>query len=239
MKEEKISVTKAAKIHGVPEQTLRDRVIGHIDIDIVKSGRSPVFDLEEEAKIVNHLQAVAKYGYGYTREDVVEIASDYCVRLGKRGSNNPLTINWFRGFIKRWPELHVIKPRALALQRAKSTTSLVVQNYFSELDKVLTKYNLKDKPHLIFNVDEKGITNNHSPPYVVAGNAYNVQAVTSGKSHTTTILGCGSASGQMIPSYFVFAGQRMMPDLLKDGAPGCVGTVTESGWSNSDVFIQF
>jgi hypothetical protein len=33
----------------------------------------------------------------------------------------------------------------------------------------MTKYNLLDKSHLIFNVDEKGATQNHSPPRVVAG----------------------------------------------------------------------
>ena len=66
-------------------------MIGYVDTDIIKNGRSSVFDLEEESKIVNHLQAVAKYRYGYIHEDVVEIATDYCVRLGKRASNNPLT----------------------------------------------------------------------------------------------------------------------------------------------------
>ena len=70
-------------------------VIGHIDIDIVKSGRTPVFDLKEEAKIVNYRRTVAKYGYRYTREDVVEIATDYCVCFGKTASNNPLQLTGF------------------------------------------------------------------------------------------------------------------------------------------------
>ena len=239
MKDQKISVSKAAKLYGVPDQTLRDRVTGHISIDTLKSGRSPIFSLDEEVKLVGHLQAVAKYGYGYTRQEVVDIASDYSVQLGKRVSDNPLTINWFRGFIQRWPELHVIRPRALELQRAKCTSASVIDKYFDELDQVLTKYNLKEQPHLTFNIDEKGISQNHVPPYVVGGTTYPVQAVTSGKSQTTTILGCGSASGQMIPPYFVFAGHRMLPDLLKDAIPGTAGTVSETGWSNSQVFRTY
>lgn len=43
----------------------------------------------------------------------------------------------------------------------------------------------------------------------------------------------------MSPPYFVFAGHRMMPDLLKDATPGAAGTVTESGWSNSQVFRTY
>ena len=239
MKEENICVLKASRLYGVPDQTLRDRISGRISIDTLKSGRSPIFTLDEELKLVNHLQAVAKYGYGYTRQEVVDIASDYSNQLGKRASTNPLTINWFRGFIQRWPELRVIKPKALELQRAKHTSASVINKYFEELDTVLTKYNLKNNPHLIFNIDEKGISQNHVPPYVVGGSDYPVQAVTNGKSQTTTILGCGSAGGQMIPPYFVFAGHRMMADLLKDSIPGTGGTVTETGWSNYQVFRAY
>jgi len=50
-----------------------------------------------------------------------------------------------------------------------------------------------EKPHLIFNVDEKGLTTNHKPPHVVAPSSYCPSAVTSGKGKTTTVIGCGSA----------------------------------------------
>ena len=63
-----------------------------------------------------------------------------------------------------------------------------MSSYFEELERVIKKYNLQDKPHLIFNVDEKGITQNHSPPHIVSDIDYHPQSVTSGKSQTTTIL---------------------------------------------------
>ena len=72
-------------------------------------------------------------------------------------------------FVGRWPELRVIKPRSLEQLRAKNTPETTVTEYFDELENVLTKYSLKDKPHLIFDVDEKGITQDHTPPSVVAG----------------------------------------------------------------------
>ena len=73
--------------------TLRDRISGRISIDTLKSGRSQIFTLDEEVILVNHLQAVANYGYGYIRQEFVDIASDYSNQLGKRASNNPLIIN--------------------------------------------------------------------------------------------------------------------------------------------------
>jgi hypothetical protein len=70
-----------------------------------------------------------------------------------RDPNKPLTLNWFRRFIKRWPELCVCTPRSLEVSRAKSTSAQVISSYFDGLQKVIKKYNLEDKSHPIFNVD--------------------------------------------------------------------------------------
>jgi hypothetical protein len=44
-------------------------------------GRSPVLSLEEEAKLVSHLKEMALIGYGYTRQEVVDLASEYAADL--------------------------------------------------------------------------------------------------------------------------------------------------------------
>ena len=120
----------------------------------VTTGRVPVLSMEE-AKLVVHLKIIVSYGYGYTRQEVADIASDYAVHLQKRTKDSPFTIRWFRGFIKRWPELRVLKSQGLEITRAKCVSVANIDKYFKELDNVLTKYGLKDKPHLIFNVDDK------------------------------------------------------------------------------------
>ena len=193
VKTENVSVCRASITFGVPEQTLRDRVKGIIHVDCVTTGRSPMLSVEEEAKLVNHLKYVAHYGYGYSRMEVVDLATDYGIQLGKRTKENPFTLNWFVKFIKIWPELRVFKPRALEVQRAKCTSEAVVSNYFNELEFFLDKYNLKTKPHLIYNVDEKGISQNRTVD----------NHPKAGKSQTTTIIGCGSASGSAIPLFCI------------------------------------
>ena len=42
------------------------------------------------------------------------------------------------------------------MQRAKPTSKVNEQNYYSEIHKILEKYNLFDKTERIYNVDEKG-----------------------------------------------------------------------------------
>ncbi|XP_053388230.1 uncharacterized protein LOC128551405 [Mercenaria mercenaria] len=239
VKEDGVSVRKAAALTRVPESTLRDRTLGNVHPDTTSAGTAPLFDQFQEVKLVNHFKKMAAFGYGYTRQECVDIASDFAVQLGKRRKDKPLTMKWMRGFLKRWPELKVLKPKGLEFSRAKMASKEVVFNYFSNLKSTLEKHNLANKPHLIFNVDEKGISVEHKPPYIVAGSSYTPSAVTSGKGKTVTILGCGSAAGQAIPPYLVFPGQRMREELLHGASPGADGTISESGWSNSSIFRHY
>ena len=95
---------------------------------------------------------------------------------------------------------------------------------------------MKDKPHLIYNIDEKGINTEYKPPNIVAGRGYQPQTVMAEKSKTVTIIGAGNALGNQIPPFFVFPGKRMMPELFNGKSVGTDGLLTPSGWSNSEVF---
>jgi hypothetical protein len=96
--------------------------------------------------------------------------------------DNPFSLRWFYSFLKRWPDLKVLKPRV------KGSNKMCVDKYFDELRAVIHKYNLQDKPHLIYNVDEKGIQANHNPPNVVGGTECHPHAVTAGRYLSTHIL---------------------------------------------------
>ena len=49
---------------------------------------------------------------------MVDIASDYAYALGVLPKDKPLTVDWFVKFARRWPEIRVVKSRALEIQRA-------------------------------------------------------------------------------------------------------------------------
>ena len=187
---------------------------------------------------MEHLKSMGSLGYGYTASETVSMASNYATYLGKRDEEHPFSKKWFRGFMKRWPELKVLKPRALANYRAKASSESTINEYFARLDKVLTQHDLKDKPHCIYNVDEKGIQTEHSPPYIVT-DGKSIPAITSSRSATTTILGCGNALGTMLPPYYVFKGKRFRDELLSGSTTGAQGCVSDSGWSNTKVFHDF
>ena len=56
------SIKGTARKFGIPEATLRDRVRGRISVDVTKSGKDPLFTLEEERALVEHLKVMSSYG---------------------------------------------------------------------------------------------------------------------------------------------------------------------------------
>ncbi|XP_046378017.2 MFS-type transporter clz9-like [Haliotis rufescens] len=183
---------------------------------------------------------MASVGYGYTRAQVICLGTDYAINLKKRSNDSKsLLLQWFYGLMGRWPELKLRRPRGLSQLRATATSEESINKYFSQLEAVLDKYDLKSSPELIYNVDEKGINLTHSSPQIV-GSADEVPIeICPEKSSTVTVLGCGNALGQKIPPFFIFPGSRMRDDLLDGSTVGTFGTVSETGWSSTDIFQRW
>ena len=110
--------------------------------------------------------------------------------------------------MNRWPELKVVKSQKLAISRAKSASSGVLSNYYKELGTIFTSNNLKDKPERIWNIDETGVSTEHSPMRIVCHTDTNPQAVTSMRGSTVMVIAGGNALENSIPPYYVFPGQR-------------------------------
>ena len=108
-------------------------------------------------------------------------------------------------FMKRWPELKLVKPSSLSEQRAKCASEKCV--FLSGLAHIMSKYDITDKPQNIYNIDEKGINTEYKPPNVVARSVCKPQAVMAEMSKTVTIIGAGNALGHQIPPFFVFPGE--------------------------------
>lgn len=89
------AISQSCSRDFVPKTTLRDRLLGKVDPECVTSGKAPVSNMEEKARLAEHLKVMASYVYGYTRQEVVDIATDYRVQLKIRTQINPLTLKWF------------------------------------------------------------------------------------------------------------------------------------------------
>ena len=124
---------------------------------------------------------------------------------------------------------------------AKCATRGAIDNHFNELDRILINHGITcmNKPHLIYYVDEKSFQPEHKPPKIISAKHSKTQAVTSGRSKITTLIGCVNGVGQQVPLFFVFSGSRTIDSLLEGASTEAAGTVSESGWSNTVMFSDY
>ena len=232
------SVCKAARLYNVPEFSLRDRTRGNVAID-AKNGTGTLLSTEEE-KLVEHIKYMADIGYGYNKSSIQYMARDYAVSFGKSVQpSDSLSNCWFYGCMGRWPTLKVVKPQKLVIARAKSASHEVIGRYYKELATILTTNNLRDKPERIYNIDETGISTEHTPPKIVCDKDSNPQSVTSPRGSKIAFIAAGNALGNSIPPYYVFPGVRWSDSLLTGASTGSAGIMSKRGWSSSEVFQNY
>ena len=240
IKEKGLSVYRASREYGVPESTLRDRTLGLVDLENCTSGPKRIFSVEEEESLAEHFKYMASIGYGYSKQEVINLATDLAVFQGKRTANDPpLSAMWIYSFLKKHKDLQLLKPRKLNIARAKCASAETITKYYKELNTILTQNNLHDKPHLIFNVDETGCSTEHNPSKILGEKNTNPQAITSPRSSNVTVIGCGSAAGHFIPPYYVFPGKRWNDSFLEGASYGSKGECSETGWSNMKIFQNY
>ena len=97
-----LSVRGAAKEYGIPTTTLYDRVRGKTNPVADYMGRQQLFTWVEERRICRHLNQMSDWGYGLTKAEVIDLATDYAEELGKeRDHTKRLSKKWHRLFVLR------------------------------------------------------------------------------------------------------------------------------------------
>ena len=86
---------------------------------------------------------MAEIGYGYPRQETINIASDFAHHLGLCDKSHHLRHQWLYIFLRRWPELKVKKPRSLVIARARSATRPAIDSYFTEIGKIIDNIALR------------------------------------------------------------------------------------------------
>ncbi|CAG2196592.1 unnamed protein product [Mytilus edulis] len=220
--DDKLPLHSAATSYGVPYETLRYMVAEKIVPACSNLANMPIFTPEEELILMTRLIEMDELGYDLSRQEMANIANDYAIVLAQKTKDcMALSLTWFRNMLRRWPDFKAVSQRAFSVARTKSEyKEILILKVFNKLEKTLLKFDLIDKTHLISNVDEK----------VVA---------ICGKDETVTILGCGNAAGSALPPYFILPGQQMNDKLLEGSPSGTSCSVSNDGWSNSEIFMDF
>ncbi|XP_045453927.1 MFS-type transporter clz9-like [Melitaea cinxia] len=208
-----------------------------------KSGRKAIFSQEQEVELVDHILKCSKQFYGLTIEMVRKIAFKFAeVNNLKHNFDKKTQMagkDWFYAFKKRNPNISLRRPESTSINRITAFNETEVKMFFNNLESLQTKYQFD--ANRIYNVDETGISNVQRNSRILAPKGQKqVGMISSGEKGTTITVVCAfSASGNYIPPFFIFKRKRMNAQLLRGGNSDMIAAVSDSGWINENLFVDW
>ncbi|KAL2098398.1 hypothetical protein ACEWY4_007605 [Coilia grayii] len=242
---EGVPLKAAARRFGVPPKTLRRHKNNQVlEPGTTALGRKAVFSPSFEQQLTDHIQEMERALFGLSTRDVRRLAFDLAERLKiKHSFNTELKMagkDWLYGFMRRQGTLSVHTPQPTSISRMVGFNRPKVNMFFDVYEGELKKFTQMD-PTRIWNVDETGVQNVQKPHQIVAtkGKRQVARVTSAERGFTITSVCAMSAAGQFVPPMFIFPRKRMNERLLYGAPTGSVGAVSDSGWIDSCLFVQW
>jgi len=230
------TIRDAARKHGVPVTTLHNRVSGRVTHG-TKPGPVPYMNSDEEKALGNYLKQCASVGYGKTRKQVLAIA-EKVARDKEVLRKDKISEGWWRKFLERQEDLALRKGDNTAHSRMDAVNPDTMKHYFELLKETLTKNDLLNAPHQIYNVDESGVPLDPKALNVVtARGSKKVYTRSTGRKGQVTIVACGNAAGQVIPPMVIFDAKKLCHSWTRGEVPGTSYGLSDKGWITTDLFL--
>lgn len=230
----RLSASDAAKRFSIPRRTLIDKLSGKHP---GTSGGQPVFSKTEEELIVNTLQAVSSWGYPLSPLEVRLLIKGMLDKQGRhetRFQNNLPGVDFLKSFIQR-NKLSFRMAENVKRSRTQ-VNSEELSKYFDRMSDILEEV----PPANIFNFDETNITDNPGAKIVLVRRG--TKRVENCRDHSLvsiSLMGCGSASGIMLPPMVVYKAQNLYETWTKGGPEGTVYRVSKNGWFDMETFTAW
>ena len=239
------SIRRVARDFGVPFRTLAryckkitDEQLKGEDETTLRIGYAAhrqVLSDGQEKELSTYLKQAADIYYGLSVKEVKKLAYQCAVGVNKTippswKENEMAGSDWFSGFLKRNKDFSIRSPEATSLSRATSFNKTNVALFFDNLQSVLNRHRLG--PSDIWNMDETGVTTVQKPNKVVARKGFKqVGKMTSGERGTlVTVAVAVSATGSVVPPFFIFPRVHFREYFLTSAPPGSSGAANPSGW---------
>ena len=237
-----LTLRKAASDYGLSYGFLYRRYSGEVDIEKLK-GPNTIFTQQEEEGMALWLSEMAKRGMGLRTCEFLDFVQEI---VKKEHRKTPFKdgrpgYHWYVAFRNR--NSHIIAPRTetpLELKRSKLTKD-VTDKWYTNFRDFLISIRCLDKPSRIWNCDETGFSMGSNKAKVIGPSNRDSQVphITGGKQRLT-VMYCGSASGQMIPPYFVYPEPKPRSyNPLSGATEGSDIAFTKKGWMDGETFGKF
>ena len=224
---------------GIPESTLRDRfrgVIPYREDGLPQFGPDPTFSEAEEIFLVEYIQYMNTIGYSYSCADIKSIATEFAVYLKKKlPSEKELSQEWYNRFTSRYPDIRQYNLQSVRKIIASNT---IHSKFYLEFESLLNKYSLLEEPNNIYIFDDI-ILPVKQPSSSANCDEEDSASSDGGETNSFSLIGCGNASGSIVPPYFVVPGKKWNDQYLEGCCYGSDGESTEFGRVNPIVVRHF
>ena len=201
----------------------------------VGAGTCTYLEPKEEELLVEALLYTAKCGFPQSRNNLKDMVQSYVLSSGKTTpfTNGRPGEDWTFRFEKRHKAvLRRRKREGLSIVRAKGLSKENIASFYEIYKAALIEHDIENKPWVIFNVDETGLTADKISTKVYVGadvkNAYSVQPA--GTKTMYTVLVCTNAIGQYLPPYTIYKAKNIYDRWCYGGVEGAAYGVSDSGW---------
>ena len=231
-----LSIHQASSQADVPFSVLRPRVSGVLTLQS-QVGRTQSLPAAVERQLVDFILDMADRGFG---KDVNEIR-----HLARRLSGDPnfkATPRWWTRFTQRHTELSRRRAQGFERLRAVAMNPGLIKHYFLILQSAFAKVaqlsgGMQLTADRIYNMDEIGFLLNAVKAYIVTRKGSKHAASISNSCRVTTSLAVAvSASGFVVPPFFIVKGQRTPTDYLAAAPENSSMAMAKKGMMTEAVF---
>ena len=113
-----------------------------------------------------------------------------------------------------------------------------IHAYLDLLRSVYDEFEFDDHPEQIYNMDETGVPLEPHPPKIVAAKGQKkIRCRSSGQKSQITVIGCGSATGQILPPFIIFTTKQLNILWTNKEVSGSHYAVSDKGWVDQQCFF--
>lgn len=204
-----------------------------------------VLTKEEEQDLSRRIIRLAQIGMPLTgkviRKSVYKYVETKSIRHNFNRDKQMAGRKWLKLFLSRHEEIAQRKAQTLNPARAQKVNSTIFNDYFSKLKEIMTEKDLFQSPHLIYNMDEKGVrlTLHHQQQVLARKGEKRVHIIAPEHAENVIVVGCGNALGQAVPPMVLFKGKRKKDDWIDGMPPGTAIEMTPKGSMTTKTFVKW
>ncbi|KAI8481585.1 hypothetical protein Bbelb_406850 [Branchiostoma belcheri] len=147
---------------------------------------------------------------------------------------------WWRGFKKRHPQIAHRAQDPLSRERAKMSSQETVDDFFKLYTKIVAENRLQNKPNLIHNCDETGISMEVNRGRVlVPKGVKGVPCKSSGTKDRVTFHIAVTAEGKTLAPMLIYKKSFPSGAYTQSGPDNTLYAVSESGFMDKDLFEKW